>query len=412
MNNTTRNRIIQEIAGALDIPDSAYEKAEARYKDLGEWFSRKEVRCYAFSPHIYTQGSFRLGTVVRPVDDDGEYDLDLGCRLRVGVTKNTYTQEQLKNLIGSDLEEYRIARGIQKKRQEKSRCWRLEYADKLNFHLDIVPSIPETSERRRLMQEAIVRAGVPVELSSLVANLVGAITDNRLRNYRIIDNNWLLSNSEGFALWFESRMRLAKVLMESLAQQAKTARVDELPAYRWKSPLQRSVQLLKRHRDMLFSDDPDGKPASIIITTLSAMGYKGEAEIGDALETILNTMGTLITQTSHRVPNPVNPAEDFTDKWSDPANRHLNLEMKFREWLHQAQIYFEAIGKERNPELIVEMARNKLGASINAKDLSAKLGSGLMGGLLKPAAVPAGLSFPDKQLIPKKPAGFAFRFRV
>lgn len=412
MNNTTRNRIIQEIAGALDIPDSAYEKAEARYKDLGEWFNRKEARCYAFSPHIYTQGSFRLGTVVRPVDDDGEYDLDLGCRLRVGVTKNSYTQEQLKNLIGSDLEEYRIARGIQKKRQEKSRCWRLEYADKLNFHLDIVPSIPETSERRRLMQEAIVRTGVSVGLSSFVANLVGAITDNRLWNYRIIDNDWLLSNSEGFALWFESRMRLAKVLMESLAQQAKTARVDELPAYRWKSPLQRSVQLLKRHRDMLFSDDPDGKPASIIITTLSAMGYNGEAEIGDALETILNTMGTLITQTSHRVPNPVNPAENFTDKWSDQVNRHLNLEMKFRQWLHQAQVYFEAIGKERNPELIVEMARNKLGASINAKDLGAKLGVGLTGGLLKPAAVPAGLSFPDKQLIPKKPESFAFRFRV
>ena len=35
MNNTTRNRIIEEIAGSIDIPDSAYEKAEARYKDLG-----------------------------------------------------------------------------------------------------------------------------------------------------------------------------------------------------------------------------------------------------------------------------------------------------------------------------------------------------------------------------------------
>ena len=63
MNNTITNRIIEELAGAIDIPDSAYEKAEARYKDLGEWFGRKEARCHVFAPHIYLQGSFRLGTV-------------------------------------------------------------------------------------------------------------------------------------------------------------------------------------------------------------------------------------------------------------------------------------------------------------------------------------------------------------
>jgi len=412
MTDAKRNRIIEEVAGSIDIPDSAHEKAEARYKDLGEWFGRKEARCYAFNPHIYSQGSFRLGTVIRPVDDDGEYDLDMGCRIRVGVTKNTHTQQQLKDLVGADLEEYRVARGIQKKCQEKPRCWRLEYTDKLKFHLDTVPSIPETSERRLLMQEAIGRAGAPAELASRVANLTGAITDNRLRNYRIIDNDWLLSNSEGFAIWFESRMRLARMLMESLALQAKAAKVEELPAHRWKSPLQRCVQLLKRHRDVFFADDRDGKPASIIITTLAARAYQGEAEIADALELILTTMRTLVNSTSPRVPNPVNPAEDFADKWNDPAYRPNNLEVKFEHWLRQAQIDFEAIGKERKPELLVEMARNKLGASLNAKDLSTKLGIDPTDGLLKSAAVPAGLSFPDKPLIPKKPAGFAYRFRV
>jgi len=195
--------------------------------------------------------------------------------------------------------------------------------------------------------------------------------------------------------------------MESLALQARAAKVDELPAYRWKSALQRCVQLLKRHRDMFFADDPDGKPASIIITTLSARAYQGEAEIADALETILSTMGALVNSTSPRVPNPVNPAEDFADRWSDPAYRHHNLEAKFGRWLRQAQIDFEAIGKERKPELIVEVARDQLGASLNAKDLSTKLGIGPTGGLLKPAAVPAGLSFPDKPIVPQKPAGFA-----
>ena len=66
MNNTTTSRIIDEIAGAIDIPDSAYEKAEVRYKDLGDWFGRKEAHCYQFNPHIYPQGSFRPGSCYKP----------------------------------------------------------------------------------------------------------------------------------------------------------------------------------------------------------------------------------------------------------------------------------------------------------------------------------------------------------
>src|SRR6202000_3140403 len=103
MSDSIKSGIINEIAGSIDIPDSAYEKAEARYKDLGEWFGRKEARCQRFNPHIYPQGSFRFGTVNSPVTDDGGYDLDIGCRLRVGITKTNYTQQQLKELVGADL---------------------------------------------------------------------------------------------------------------------------------------------------------------------------------------------------------------------------------------------------------------------------------------------------------------------
>ena len=134
----------------------------------------------------------------------------------------------------------------------------------------------------------------------------GAITDNRLWNYAVIHDAWLLSNSEGFALWFESRMKLAKAVMESLALRAKAARVDPFPAYRWKSPLQRCVQLLKRHRDVFFADDSDGKTPSVIVTTLAARAYRGEAEIADALETVLSGMQFSVNTTSPRVPNPVN----------------------------------------------------------------------------------------------------------
>lgn len=406
-NEAVRSSIIDEIARSIDIPDSAYEKAEKRYKDLGEWFGRKEARCQKFDPHIYSQGSFRLGTVIRPVHEDGEYDLDMGCRLRVGVTKGSHSQKELKDLVGADLEDYRVARGIEEKREEKHRCWRLKYADTLKFHLDTVPSIPETFERRLLIQEAIVRTGAPADLAILVANLTGAITDNRMWNYQIIHDAWRLSNSEGFARWFEYRMKLAKVLLENRALQARASKIDDLPVQQWKSPLQRCVQLLKRHRDIMFAKDPDGKPASIIMTTLAARAYEGEADIAEALDTILSNMGNLVNSTSPRVPNPVNPLEDFADRWTDPACQKHNLEAKFWKWLRQAQIDFDAVGKERKAELIVEAAQAKFGTALNAKEVAAKIGLSLSTGLLKPAVVPSGLSFPDKPLVPQKPAGFA-----
>ena len=291
--------------------------------------------------------------------------------------------------------------------EEKHRCWRLKYADTLKFQLDTVPSIPETANRRQLIQEAIIWTGAPAALATLVAETIGAITDDRMRNYPIIDDAWRLSDSEGFAHWFESRMKLARTLLENRAIEAKAAKVDDLPTYRWKSPLQRCVQIMKRHRDIMFDDDWEGRPASIIITTLAARAYQGEADIAEALDRILSMMGTLVSPTTPRVPNPVNPAEDFGERWSDPASREHKLEEKFWHWLRQAQTDFQTIGKERNVGLIVEAARDKFGAALNAKDLNAKLGIGPIGGLLKPAAVPVGLSFPDKPLVPEKPAGFA-----
>jgi hypothetical protein len=407
MSDPIKSRIVNEIAGSIDIPDSSYEKAEARYKDLAEWFCRKDGRCKLLNPDIYPQGSFRLGTVIRPLDAQGEYDLDVGCRLRSGVTKATHTQQQLKLLVGAELEDYRIARGIKERLEEKHRCWRLEYADALRFHLDTVPSIPETQERVMLVRDSIVRAGVPVDLAIQVANLTGAITDDRLWNYKIIQDDWRLSNSEGFARWFGFRMKLAKALMDRRALDARMGKIDDLPAYRWKSPLQRCVQLLKRHRDLMFVDDPDGKPASIIITTLSGRAYQGEVDIADALDTILSSMASLVNVSTPRVPNPVNPAEDFADRWTHKDAQRHNLEANFWRWLRQAQTDFEAIGKQRSLNLIVETARDKFGTSLDPKDLGRRISLSAQEGLLKAAVVPGGLSFPDKPLMPNKPAGFA-----
>jgi hypothetical protein len=406
MSALTKKRMINELVECIDIPESAYEKAERRYEDLGDWFDDPSSKCAKFKPHIYPQGSFRLGTVVRPLTDKDEYDLDVGCRLTAGITKATWTQAELKKLVAEDLEAYRKARQIANKLDEKDRCWRLQYEDKMRFHMDVVPSIPEDDRRRRLLQEEMVKVGSDKFLAEAVANKAGAITDRREPNYHWIDPNWHISNSEGYALWFESQMKIAKTLLESRALQAKVAKVDDLPTRKWKSPLQRCVQILKCHRDQMFKTSPK-KPISIIITTLAGLAYDGEEDVDSALETILGRMADFVKDETPRVANPVNPSEDFADKWGTPEGRKLQLEENFWAWLKRAQTDLGALGSSDDPDYLVEQAKTNFGAALNAKDLGAKLGIGPTGGLLKSAAVPAGLSFPNKPLVPEKPAGFA-----
>jgi len=376
MSDLKARQILNDIIGEIDIPDSSYEIAENRYKDLGSWFERQESKCRNFKPHIFPQGSFRLGTVIKPIDENGEYDLDLSCSLEAGITKATHTQRQLKHLVGDDLEAYRIARGIKEAREEKRRCWRLKYADTMSFHMDAVPAIPEESNQIQILLEGMVKIGSERGLAQNLAGFAAAITDIRDTNYEALSPNWRVSNSEGYARWFETRMEQDQVLVEEWKQLAKVAKVDKLPAFQRKSPLQRCVQILKRHRDVMFKNNADSKPISAIITTLAARAYTGEAEIEDALEKILNGMSSLINSSKPLIPNPVNPAEDFADKWYDVEYSHLHLERNFHDWLGQAQSDFNAIVASRDSGVIVEQVQERFAVNLNVDDIRTKLGLG------------------------------------
>jgi len=309
-----KQRILESMIERLELPDSAYEKAKERYDDIGEWLGRNESLCVGYNPHIFPQGSFRLGTAVRPLDEKEEYDLDLACKLRTGFTKALFTQEALKKLIGQEIESYRIARGIKVPKEEKHRCWRLDYQDDLSFHMDTVPCIPEEKLRQNLILESMKRSGIHETLAGLIAQDSVSITDDRHPRYRQICSDWNVSNPQGYALWFESRMKQGLCENRFFAK----GQVDDIPLYKRKTPLQRAIQLLKRHRNLMFKNNDDAKPISIIITTLAARAYQGELDIESALTNILSQMGNFVNSKNPRVPNPVNPQEDFADRWSMP----------------------------------------------------------------------------------------------
>lgn len=362
----TKQELIEELLTELDVSPDAYKTAKTRYESLSEWLTGLSAKCRTHAPHVYPQGSFRLGTVIKPIDPKGEFDLDLGCRLQKGITKSTHTQKQLKELVGGDLEAYRKAKGVEKPLKPRHRCWRLEYSDShYNFHLDAVPSIPEDITRRIQLKEAIARhLNVHDAVAGNLADHTGAITDDRNKNYAVISPDWRVSNSEGYALWFESRMKLAVSVLNERVATAKLVRIDELPIYEWKTPLQRVVQILKRHRDVMFQKNPDSAPISIVITTLTGLAYNGQTDVATALEEVLTNMGKYVRKTKPRVPNPVNPDEDFADRWYDPANAHLKLEEIFWKWIKQAQQDFAALAATEDAMLFEQTANASFGAKL------------------------------------------------
>jgi hypothetical protein len=375
MSNEIKMNIINALAESLDVPDSAYEAAVNRYHDLGGWLmDASKAKTAQYSPDVFPQGSFRLGTVTRPWKRE-DYDLDLACTLKAGVTKTNCSQEVLKQLLGTDLNAYREERHISESLEEKHRCWRLYYQDHLQFHMDSTPSIPQSADTRRVLQERMIKAGSTEALALDVANLAIAITDDRHPKYREISGDWLISNPKGYAKWFESRMRQAKQFLESRAIMEKVAKVDDLPTYKWKTPLQRCVQILKRHRDVMFERSPDRKPISVIITTLAARAYQGESDIQTAMETILNRMDSFVNPTYPRIPNPVNPHEDFADRWGTEEGRKLGLEQNFGRWLEQARSDFDIIVSSQDRDSIADQAMLKYGARLEDKTLAKIVGA-------------------------------------
>jgi hypothetical protein len=310
----------------LDVPESYYQKAAARHRSLAEWLHRDGSLVAAFDPDVRPQGSFRYGTVIRPLHADDEYDLDNVCLLRA-LTKAAITQAELKRLYGEEIKAYARARNILAPVTEHNRCWRLQYADEVNFHLDTLPCVPEDAA----VIAKITRASVAPELAQRAV----AITDRRHPQYTEKTSLWLSSNPRGFARWFESRAALGRGLIENRVKAA----IEDVPPYEWKTTLQRSIQILKRHRDVMFRTTPDLMPISMIITNLAAQAYEGETDLATALLHIVERMPAFVRSDWPRVPNPADPAEDYADKWS----RDARLERSFWQWRAQVKSHLASL---------------------------------------------------------------------
>ncbi|WP_347160132.1 nucleotidyltransferase [Pontibacter chitinilyticus] len=355
---TEFSEILEELGNTLDISETQFNAAVESYNAVGNWLCADDSLLKPFSPTIKPQGSFLIGTTIQPYDENQDLDIDLVCEL--SGKNERWTQKDLKVIVGGQLEKHKTYRSLLD--EEGRRCWTLKYREnsKRNdqYHMDILP--------------AVIAFGYTVLLEKAFSNvttnhvdhLAISITDREEGNYNTEKRPeyWLKSNPFGYAKWFIDQ---ATVPGSSIRMFSLNEAVKPTPKYqRERMPLQRVVQILKRHRDMMFKDDKE-KPISIIITTLAAYAYEKQTNVLEALVDVIDRMHLFIktkydpiTGEFYRcVENPVNDKENFADKWRETPAK----ETKFMRWLEKVKEDISNATAQRGNHNIMESLSKAFG---------------------------------------------------
>jgi hypothetical protein len=250
---------------------------------------------------------------------------------------------------------YRCAQNMAKPADEHRRCWRLEYAEGAQFHMDVTPGVPNAAGARAILEQW--RHDLAWATTAIV------ITDKESPSYMILSDDWPRSNPRGYRMWFHSRMAAVFEERKKTLEKGLRAGTEPIPDYRVRTPLQSSIMILKRHRDVMFVQRADERPISIIITTLAAHAYNGERRIADALFSILSRMDQYILRQpdgTYLIPNPTDPSENFADKWA----KHPERAAAFFEWLARARQEFSRAVALSNRQLIADNLAKGVGAGL------------------------------------------------
>jgi len=337
--------ILDKLGANLDITDTQYKLAEQRYASIGKWLSEGEYclvdkKLCLMNGEIYPQGSLKLQTAVKPLGQD-EFDVDL-VFFTPNVSTNDIEPMELNRLIGNRLREnddYKRMMNASPDQGRLKRGWRITYANE--FHLDITPSINNHVE---------------------VHSNSELVPDRKVQD-------WKPSNPKDYVSWFNEIVEKVPSFKTSIGLGSILAREDhkvvELPENNFDKPLlKRYIQILKRHRDVMFQDKDD-KPISIIITTLATKAYSYCIENNqydnefDLLSDVVKYMPCFIqfNEGQHEILNPKALSENFAERWNEVANKKL----AFDNWQNNAQIFFESFNDIVGQNMIFESLKNGFG---------------------------------------------------
>ncbi len=383
INREQRESDILKLFEGLDIPQGLYEKAIGHYNAVATFLQEQGIES-----DIYPQGSYSLGTVVRPYkeSEDAAYDLDAVCEIK--INKSDTTAEEIKKMVGDALKSDGTYRKMLQ--EEWDKCWTLEYADVngIGFSVDIVPAVAEA--------DIVLKNNLETEgVDFTVYDSQIAITHRDGERY-----TWKTSNPKAYQNWFKKlNERFVKAERQRLAKRRdgrlyvlNEATVEKIPETQERSALQRVIQIVKYHADVYYTKGniKEYKSASVIVTTLIALLAQeadpslevfpllsyivGELEIyGENLSLTESAFAkryenkNVIRRIGGQwvLRNPLNPSENLVDSW----NHEPRKAQYFFQWIRiLKKDYLTSLDTE--DENFVAVLENNFGKDYLQKSLN------------------------------------------
>lgn len=305
-----KEELLAITAANLELDTTRIQQMESAYRAVNDVLSNDETFFKDYKINVYAQGSLQIGTTIKPLSGQ-EFDLDIV--LHIESSYLNHTPSEIYDALYRVLSNHDTYKPLLEK---KNRCVRIDYNS--DFHMDILPGCIITINNNRLM-----------------------IAENERRN------SWSRTNPKNYAVWFKEiaeRNKSSFILQERYNLMLKAAvETEDLPldVYK-KTPLQSTVQIVKRYRDLFYQDKETSKmPAvsSIVLTTLLAQCHEGNLSIQEALVNASQKLrklaeGYKVRKEKFAIYNPVDNHEDkdkrenFTDSWED---KHYNSFVAFVE---------------------------------------------------------------------------------
>jgi Second Messenger Oligonucleotide or Dinucleotide Synthetase domain len=277
------DQLLQQICEALELSPTQHQSAVDKYEAMGRWLGAPGSPLENVATAIYAQGSVPMGLTVRP-RESAEYDIDLIFE----VDAIRLAPLDLYKMVEGRLKDNKVY-AAKLTYPPPPRCIRLTYAG--DFHLDIVPARKNST-----------RGNTAIE-----------VPDRKLVC-------WVRNDPRAYMRWFEQRCTTLAI-EKAITPEPIAAPVPS----RHKPPLKRVVQLLKRHRDIVF-EGREGAPSSILLSTISASLYQGEIRVVPALRSVLDRLEHEVKSAWPKrisVRNPTNVDEDLCVKFTDDEYRRL-----------------------------------------------------------------------------------------
>lgn len=326
---------LKEYADELDIAPYQKEEATQKYIEMGTWLQSGEfLKDYA--PDIFPHGSFALGTVVKPNNRE-EFDLDIISILSIDSEE---TANDIKKSIKERLEANPEYKQALDRDETFETCLTFKFSKK--FKMDVVPAI---NGDRAFITKMVDK--YPSKAKYL----------QKLIRIPRKGGGWKHTNPVGFKDWFLDVSEYSKRKIQAAYDER--VHPSDIKDWRYKAPLQRAVQLLKKHASATFEGElAKYKPSSIVITTLAAKSYEAEDNLYTCLSNFVkNSLGLIgCYNGTYSLPNPVYPEENFLESWTtDVIARKY-----FFKWLSKVSVLLQNLENNNDAPLQYLFADSEL----------------------------------------------------